>query len=324
MVKLSDIILYLDEQKITYVKSDEVCLSKVIVGPNNIVDAAENEMSFIAKKYSLRAYDLLRQTKASVIFCYDELRAGEPLENADLMVYSSNVKADFIQCLTDLFLHEQRENRSAHAVIHSTAKIGENFRIGHFSSIGEEVFIGDNVSIGANVTINKGTIIGNNSTIDDGAIIGGNGFGYVRDVNNENLEFPHFGKVIIEENVYIGNNTCIDRGVLSNTVIKRGVKIDNLVHIAHNVEIGEKSLIIACSMIAGSVVIGENAWIAPSATIRNGIRVGKNVTVGLASLITKDIPEGSTVLGVPALPIDDFKKYQAIKKEVLNRKKDEQ
>src|SRR5690606_24694729 len=127
---------------------------------------------------------------------------------------------------------------------------------------------------------------------------------------------------IIGNDVHIGHNTCIDRGSLSDTIIKGGVKIDNLVHIAHNVEIGENSLIIACSMIAGSVVIGANCWVAPSSAIRNAITIGKNTTIGIGSTVNKSIGENETVLGNPAIPLDDFVKLRKEEKERLLRYKD--
>jgi UDP-3-O-[3-hydroxymyristoyl] glucosamine N-acyltransferase len=121
--------------------------------------------------------------------------------------------------------------------------------------------------------------------------------------------------------VHIGNNTCIDRGSLSDTILYEGVKVDNLVHIAHNVKIGKNSLIIAQSMIAGSVTIGENCWIAPSSCIRNAVKIGNQVTIGLASTVTKNVPDNSTVLGSPALPIEEFVKLRKIQKKYLEENK---
>jgi len=115
--------------------------------------------------------------------------------------------------------------------------------------------------------------------------------------------FPHIGGVQIEDDVEIGANTCIDRGTLGNTRIRKGAKIDNLVHIAHNVDVGENTAIIANAMIAGSTKIGANTWIAPSACLRDAINIGKDATVGLAALVTKDIPDGELWAGFPARKI---------------------
>ena len=115
------------------------------------------------------------------------------------------------------------------------------------------------------------------------------------------------GRVIIEDDVEIGTNTSIDRGTLGNTLIKTGVKIDNLVHIAHNVTIGKHTMIIANSLIGGSTIIGDHCWIAPSATIRDAVNVGDNVTIGMGAVVTKDIPSGEIWAGSPARRMDILK-----------------
>lgn len=145
-----------------------------------------------------------------------------------------------------------------------------------------KIFKGENVKIGANCSL------------------GGDGFGYEKDENGNWIKFPHFGHIIIEDNVEISNNVCIDRGVIGNTIIQKGTKIDNLVHVAHNVIVGANTLIIAKSMIGGSATIGENCWIGPSSSIINGISIGNNVTVGIGSNVIKDVPDNIVVAGNPA------------------------
>jgi len=143
-------------------------------------------------------------------------------------------------------------------------------------------------------------IKGRNVKIGEFCSIGNEGFGFVQDYDGAWIRFPHHGGIIIGDDVEIGDNVCIDRGSLSDTVIGKGVKIDNLVHIAHNVTIGENSMIVAKSMIAGSVKIGDNCWISPSSNIRNGIKIGNNVMVGMGSNVVKDIPDNVVVAGNPA------------------------
>jgi UDP-3-O-[3-hydroxymyristoyl] glucosamine N-acyltransferase len=111
---------------------------------------------------------------------------------------------------------------------------------------------------------------------------------------------PHIGNVVIEEGVEIGNCTCIDKAVLGSTILRKNCKIDNLVHIAHGVEIGENALIIAHAMVAGSVHVGKNSWIAPGALIINQVSVGENTTVGLGAVVIKDVADNQTVVGNPA------------------------
>jgi UDP-3-O-[3-hydroxymyristoyl] glucosamine N-acyltransferase len=182
----------------------------------------------------------------------------------------------------------------------------ESAIIGAGTIIEPNVFLGKNVKIGYNNVIHSGTIISNNVTIGSNNTIGGVGFGYAKNIDGEYEVIPHIGGVIIEESVEIGNNTCIDRAVLGNTIIRKNCKIDNLVHIAHGVEIGENSLIIANSMIAGSVKIGSNTWIAPSTSIINGTSVGNNSMTGLGSVVINKIADSELFVGVPAKKIKDL------------------
>jgi UDP-3-O-[3-hydroxymyristoyl] glucosamine N-acyltransferase len=201
--------------------------------------------------------------------------------------------------------------------------MGKNVTIGAFATIAAGCTIGDCSDIGSGTVI-KNADIGRHVEIGSNTVIGGTGFGYAKMEGSEAYaQFPHYGRVLICDNVSIGSNTCIDRGSLSDTLIEEGVKIDNLVHIAHNVKIGKNSLVIACSMIAGSTVIGENCWIAPASTIRNGIHIGKNATVGLAATVTKNVEEGQTVMGSPAADIDEFLLLRSIHKEAIKKFKKE-
>ena len=179
--------------------------------------------------------------------------------------------------------------------------------------------IGNDCIIGANTHIQKGSIIGNRVIIRSNVTIGNWGFGFVKDEKGNNINFPHYGSVVIEDDVQIGSSTCVDRGSLGDTIIKKGVKIDNLVHVAHNVVIGENSLIIACTMIGGSTSIGDNCWVAPSVTLRNGITIGENSTLGMGCLVTKDIPANVTVTGSPAILLDEYKKLLKAQKQLIEK-----
>lgn len=172
-------------------------------------------------------------------------------------------------------------------VIEAGSKIGKNVLIDHNTVIKSDTVIGDYVKIGANCTI------------------GGVGFGY--ELNDEGAYelMPHIGNVVLKSNSEIGNNTCIDRAVLGSTIIGENVKIDNLVHIAHGVEIGKNSLIIANAMIAGSVKIGENCWVAPSVSIIQKTQVGENAVVGLGSVVIRNVDASTVVAGVPAKKLKD-------------------
>lgn len=201
-----------------------------------------------------------------------------------------------------------KEKPSIHssAIIHATAKLnGKEINIGPNVVVEADVDIENNVSIGANTTIlsrtqiKSGVIIGCNSTI------GGVGFGYEMNDEGQYELIPHIGNVIIEKNAEIGNNVCIDRAVLGSTRIGENVKIDNLVHVAHGVQIGANSLIIANSMIAGSCEIGENVWVAPSVSILQKVKIGNYSLIGMGSVVLKNVEENSVVAGVPAKKIKE-------------------
>lgn len=182
----------------------------------------------------------------------------------------------------------------------------EGFSIGHGNVIEEGVKIGNGVIIGHNNVIHRGTVIEDNVTIGSNNTIGGVGFGYEPAEDGSYDLIPHIGGVLIEKNVEIGNNTCIDRAVLGNTTIGEDTKIDNLVHIAHGVKIGKSSLIIANSMIAGSVNIGDRCWVAPSTSIINGCSMGSDSMTGMGSVVVKSIESSVLVAGVPAKKMRDL------------------
>ena len=149
------------------------------------------------------------------------------------------------------------------------------------------------------VIYRKHVILASDVKIGPNCSIGYEGFGYVR-YGQEWVHFPHISKVFIETDVEIGANCCIDRGALSPTVIRKGVKIDNHVHVAHGVEIGENTIIVANTFIGGSAKIGKSCWIGPNVCIRDHVEIGDNCMIGMGSVVTKDIPAGSVAYGSPA------------------------
>jgi UDP-3-O-[3-hydroxymyristoyl] glucosamine N-acyltransferase len=185
--------------------------------------------------------------------------------------------------------------------IHPTAKIGDNVRLGKFCVIGAHVEVGDDTVIGNNTTIMHAKI-GKRCQIGSSATIGGDGFGF-EDEGENVISFPHLGGVIIGDDVRIGSSTCIDRASLGNTIIQDRVKIDNLVHVAHNVVIGRSSKVVAMSFIGGSTKIGKNAWIAPGAVLRDWVDVGNDALVGMGAVVTKSVLDNESVIGNPAKPI---------------------
>lgn len=148
--------------------------------------------------------------------------------------------------------------------------------------------------------IGEHVTIGRNCRVGPGAVIGYDGFGYTPGPDGTWDRKPETHGVVIGDNVHIGANTCIDRGSYRDTVIGSGTKIDNLVHIAHNVRVGENCMIIAGAELSGSVVVGDGAWIAPNACVREHLTIGAGAKVGLGAVVVKDVEPGTTVVGNPA------------------------
>lgn len=210
--------------------------------------------------------------------------------------------------------------------ISQTATYGDDFYIGAFSYLGNEVsigkgvkiypdvYIGDNVKIGDNVIIFAGakiyyeTVIGNRCVIHSGAIIGADGFGFTPDRNGEFSKIPQTGNVILEDDVDVGAGTTIDRATLGSTILRKGVKLDNQIQIAHNVEIGENTVIAAQTGVAGSTKIGKNCMIGGQVGIVGHITIGDRVKIQAQSGIGRNVKDDEILQGSPALNYAEFNK----------------
>lgn len=316
MVKAKDIIDFLSQQSNgVLVKSGS--LDQEIISPRNTVQAKPNQFTFINAKIGDKLQSTLSDVKAGILIIENQLWSDDLIsllaENVNV-VSVENAKDALLFAAKNFFPQERTNGIHPTCVIAKSAELHSSVSVSPNVVVEKDVVIGEGSIIEANVVIGRGTQIGNNVLIKSGTIIGGSGFGYVKQIDDSYEHLPHYGNVIIKDEVHIGSNTCIDRGSLSDTIIEKGVKIDNLVHIAHNVHIGENSLIIACSLIAGSVTIGKNSWVAPSVTVRNAVSIGDNTVIGLGSVVTGNIPPNETYLGVPAMHIDSYKKLRAIQK----------
>lgn len=213
-------------------------------------------------------------------------------------------RAVFNQILNFLFPKTNVSGISAFSNCDSSSVIAASAYVGHFVVIEKNCEIGENTVIGHNTVLKEGTKIGNNVLIGSNNVIGGIGFGYEKDNDGLYTQMNHIGNVVIEDGVEIGNNTCIDRAVMGSTLLKKNCKIDNLVHIAHGVVIGENSLVIAHAMIAGSTVVGRDVWVAPGALVLNKVSIADGVTIGMGAVVLKSATvEADVLVGNPAKSI---------------------
>ena len=201
----------------------------------------------------------------------------------------------------------------AFAYIGSKAKLGKNVKIYPHSFIGDNVVIGDNTTVFSGVKVYSDCMIGANCTLHSGVIVGGDGFGFAPNSENNYSKVPQIGNVIIEDHVEIGSNTTIDRATLGSTIIRKGVKLDNLIQIAHNVEIGENTVIAAQTGIAGSTKVGRDCMIGGQVGIVGHISIAAGVKIAAQSGIGHSIAkEGEIVQGSPAFGIGDYKRSYVV------------
>lgn len=228
----------------------------------------------------------------------------------------------------------QKKGISKMASISEKATVGEDCYVGDFAvieagaTIGDgakiypQVYVGDGVQIGAGTTlypgvkIYEGCSVGANCIIHAGAVIGADGFGFLPKPDGTFDKIPQLGNVVIEDNVEIGANTCIDRAKTDSTIIRKGVKLDNLIQIGHNVEIGENTVSSAQMGIAGTSKVGHNCFLAGQVGIADHVKIGNCVKIGSKSGIDKDVPDGEIRFGSPALPGINYHRSFAVFKEL--------
>lgn len=206
-------------------------------------------------------------------------------------------RLDFARALTLLESIAGFAWSEAEPVIHPSARIGRNVVLGRGVRVGAETVIHHNTVIGDEVEI------GARCVVKSCAVIGEDGFGFERDARGKAVRLPHIGTIVIGDDVEIGSLTTVCRGTLADTVLRNGCKIDDHVHIAHNVDVGEDAFVIACAEVSGGVKIGPRAWIAPNASVMNQVSIGADAVVGLGGVVVKSVPDGVVVVGNPAKPM---------------------
>jgi UDP-3-O-[3-hydroxymyristoyl] glucosamine N-acyltransferase len=188
------------------------------------------------------------------------------------------------------------------AVVESGAKLGNNVQIYPQCYVGDKVVIGEGTKLYPGVKIYEGCVIGKNCILHAGAVIGADGFGFAPREDGTFAKIPQLGNVIIEDNVEIGANTCIDRAKTDSTIIHSGVKLDNLIQLGHNVEVGANTVMSAQVGIAGTSKVGSNCFIAGQVGIADHVTIGNEVKIGSKSGIDKNVADGEIRFGYPALP----------------------
>jgi len=218
--------------------------------------------------------------------------------NAFIVV--DNPRLAFAKVLSEYFVEKKMPGIGKGSLIHHTVKIGKWVIIGNNCTIGQNVVIGDNTEIRDNVVIRDNVKIGEGCLIKSNTVIGEEGFGFEFEEDGTPVRLPHLGSVQIEDFVEIGACTTIAKGTLKDTIIHSYVKIDDHVFIAHNCDIGTKTMVIACAEISGSVTIGERCWLGPNCSIMNKVKIGDHNLIGLGAVVLKDTPAGAVLAGNPA------------------------
>lgn len=246
----------------------------------------------------------------------ENIPAEMDLTQVTLAFVSENVEGDFQNCIrtaqskraffstVEHFYGEEEEHPAMgqFTYISPKVKLGKNVRIGHNCTLDGDITIGDGTVIWNNVTIINRVHIGKNCDIHSGVVIGHDGFGYTEDEQHKKTMVKHFGGVTIGDEVYIADLSYVERGIIDDTYIGSGTKIDGLCIVGHNSKVMENVAMVTGTLLLGSVTIERNGYVA-SALVRNQCTIGEGALVGLGAVVVKDVPAGETVVGNPARPI---------------------
>ncbi len=303
----------------------------VVTDVSKIEEGKKNTLTFLANpKYSKYIYE----TKASVVIVNDDFVPEKELKVTLIRVPDAY---QALAMLLDVYERSipQKTGIEQPCFIDESATLGKDIYVGAFAYIGQNVKLGDNVKIypqsyiGDNVEIKDNSIIyagakiyrsckiGQNCIIHSGAVVGSDGFGFAPDENGEYKKIAQVGNVILEDNVEIGSNTTIDRATMGSTVIHKGAKLDNLIQIGHNVEVGSRTVMAAQTGIAGSTKIGEECMMGGQVGIAGHLNIPDRVKFGAQSGVPNSVKkEGTVLLGAPAIDATNFAKSAIIFKKL--------
>jgi UDP-3-O-[3-hydroxymyristoyl] glucosamine N-acyltransferase len=294
--------------------SDPALASLPVRRPASVGDAGDGDVAFVGA-HGTAAVETLRTTRATLVIVADD--AEVPIGvRLPAILRCPNPRLAFIRVLERFFAPQRPCGIHPRAVVDDRAEVASSAYVGPLATVGSGVRIGERTVIHAGVHIYPGCTIGADCTVHSGVVIGADGFGYERSEDGAPVHFPHVGTVVIEEGVEIGANAAIDRGSLGATIIRAHARIDNLVYIAHNVEVGQGALVVGSAMIAGGARLGARSWIAPS-IICDGVAVGDDAVVGLGSVVLADVPAGATVAGNPAREMAELRAVNAALRRLI-------
>lgn len=296
-----------------------------------IEEASEGQLSFLANpKYE----EFLYTTKASIVIINDGFDLRENIPATLIRVPDAYTAFATLLGKYQELMQQQLSGIQEPAYIAKTARYGTNVFIGAFAYLGEHVkvgnntkiypnaYIGDNVVLGDNTVIHPGVriyhdcIVGNHVTIHAGTVIGSDGFGFAPQADGSFKKVPQIGNVVIEDHVEVGANATIDRATIGSTLIKSGAKLDNLIQIAHNVEVGNSTVIAAQAGVSGSTKIGNGVMIGGQAGIVGHIQLGDGSRVNAQSGVSKSLEPGKAVTGSPAYDYTAALRSQAVTRKL--------
>ncbi len=291
-----------------------------IYNASTISNPKNNTIIFL-KKNSQELLDKLENIKNSILIILDSLDS-EKYKKYNLVIYDKNPRFKYAKLMAEIL---NKNNKKTNIYFKDGYYYGENFKKGNnviiepFVKIGDNVEIGDNSIIKTGVKIGDNVEIGENCYIRENSVIGGEGFGIEKDNEGNNFRIPHIGGVKIQNNVEIGALTTICSGTIEPTVVEEYVKVDDHVHVAHNVKLGKGSLVIAGTIIGGSTEIGKETYIGMNSSIKNALKIGKNTKLGMSTNIVKSIENDMILASEMSDTLDNIKKITKYKKELLQK-----
>ena len=274
---------------------------KEVTKPAYLFTAKSNELAYCFLKNNDKDLDAISNTKAGIVICQKHLKDKLSTKIRSTLIFSEAPKYDFAKVLQEFFMKK-------------TPAVSPH------SYIGENVKLGKDVDIHSGVVIYENTVIGNRVTVRANAVLGAEGLDYGKNQKGELKRIPHLSQLIVEDDVDIGSNTTVQKGMLRPTIIGKATKIGPNCDIGHEVKIGKHCIITGMTLIAGATEIGDHTFIAPHSTIQNSIKIGSNAFVGIGSLVIHDVPDGMTVVGRPAMEIGAFREHRNRLKKLLGGK----